>query len=153
MIRLPRWVLAAATLLPGAIPVRAEAQALEARADAIVTGPAAIHGGIGLMVPAGTYLRSGIVGGLGASADGVSGRVDAVTRFHLDPFREHRWALYAGGGLTARFDEHRRTRVGLLVLVGVDGPARKGLTTAVEAALGRGARIGLIIRHGTAERR
>lgn len=148
---------AALVIVIGALAVggrsTCEAQAVEARADAIVAGPPALHGGIGMTIPVGTYLRSGLVGGVGASRDGISGRVDAMMRFHLDPFREHRWAPYAGGGLTARFDEHRRSRIGLLVFAGVDGPVRKRLTTSIELGLGGGGRIGLIIRRAVAERR
>jgi hypothetical protein len=152
-MRLDRFVLAAGAAALVGMPVQARCQSLEARGDAIVAGPAAIHAGIGFTAPLGTYVRSGLVGGLGAGEDGLSGRVDLVSRFQLDPFREHRWAPYAGGGLTARFDAHRQTRFALLLLVGVDGPARQGLTTAVEAGLGSGGRIGVIIRRAVAERR
>lgn len=131
----------------------AVAQSIEARTDAILAGPAAIHAGIGFTTPLGTYLRSGLDAAVGASRDGITGRVDLTNRFHLDPFREHKWAPYAGGGLTARFDENRRSRVWLLVIAGVDGPVRRGLTTAIEAGLGGGGRIGLIVRRGAAERR
>jgi hypothetical protein len=130
-----------------------KAQSVEARIDGIVANPAAIHAGIGITGVTGTYLRSGIVAGIGESKNGISGRVDFVNRFHLDPFREHKWAPYAGGGLTTRFDDNRRTRVYLLLIAGVDGPVTNGLTTSIEAGLGGGGRIGVIIRRATAERR
>ncbi|MEO8194186.1 MAG: hypothetical protein ABI681_10055 [Gemmatimonadales bacterium] len=125
----------------------------EARIDAILALPEALHAGLGIMFNTGTYLRSGVVAGVGASRDGLSGRIDGVARFHLDPFREHRWAPYGGGGLTIRFDEDRRRRPYLLLLAGIDGPVKGGLTTSFEAALGGGGRIGVIIRRGAAERR
>lgn len=127
--------------------------AIEGRADVIVSEFAAAHAGIGFTVKTGTYLRSGIDAGLGGSRDGISGRIDFVNRFHLDPFRQSRWAPYAGGGLGVRFDDNRQERFYLLVFVGLDGPARQGLGTSIEAGLGGGGRIGIIIRRAAAERR
>ena len=129
------------------------AQDIEGRIDAIVAGPPAIHAGAGITVPAGTYVRTGLEGGIGASQDGVSGRLDALTRFHLDPFREHRWAPYGGGGVMARFDVDRKTRFYLLLVAGVDGPDSHGVATSIEAGLGGGGRIGLVIRRAAAKRR
>lgn len=124
---------------------------LEGRVDAIISRTSAVHAGLGLTFHTGTYLRSGIVAGIGGGGDGLSGRLDIVNRFHLDPFRESRWAPYAGGGVSGRIDDERR--VYLLLLVGVDGPVSRGLTTTVEAGLGGGGRIGVIVRRAAAERR
>lgn len=134
-------------------PLVSAAQTVEGRIDGIFAGPPAIHAGVGITQPLGTYVRAGIVGAIGESSDGVSGRGDVFARFHLDPFRQHRWAPYAGGGLTARFDADRRTRYYLLILAGVDGPAANGIATSIEAGLGGGGRIGVTIRRATAERR
>ncbi len=131
----------------------AGAQSIEARADAIVKNPPAIHAGGGFTVPLGTYVRSGIDAAIGASERGISGRVDFVNRFHLDPFRQHKWAPYAGGGLTARFDDNRSNRLYLLIFMGIDGPAPRGIGTSFEAGLGGGARLGVIVRKTTTERR
>ncbi|MDO8502594.1 MAG: hypothetical protein Q7S20_12195 [Gemmatimonadaceae bacterium] len=143
-----------------AMPIVANAQGsnahrmdVEARVDAIVASVSALQAGAGFTTPVGTYLRSGMVTGVGAGRDGLSGRIDFINRFHLDPFREHRWAPYGGGGLSARFDESRLGRVYLLVFAGVDGPVHHGFTTSVEAGLGGGGRIGVIIRRAAAERR
>lgn len=130
-----------------------EAQTPEGRIDAIASDPAAIHAGLGVTTKAGTYLRTGIVGGLGASGDGISGRIDFINRFHLDPFRESKWAPYAGGGLSARFDDNARSRLYALLILGLDGPVARGLTTSVEAGLGGGARLGIVIRRAAQERR
>ena len=127
--------------------------AIEARVDAIIADVSAVHGAIGFTVPVGTYLRSGIDAGIGASKDGISGRIDLINRFHLDPFRESKWAPYAGGGLTARFDDNRREKIYLLFFAVIDGPVKRGLTTSFEAGLGGGGRVGLIIRRAAAERR
>jgi hypothetical protein len=123
-----------------------QAQSLEARVDAITAGPAAAHAGAGFTVPMGTYVRGGFDGGIGSSRNGISGRVDGFARFHLDPLRQHRWAPYGGGGLTARFDDNRSTRYYLLVFLGIDGPVAHKLSTSVEAGLGGGGRIGVIVR-------
>ena len=134
-------------------PLISRAQSIEGRIDGIVAGPPAVHVGIGVTTSLGTYIRAGIIGAAGTSNDGSSGRVDAIARFHLDPFRQHKWAPYAGGGLTARFDADRRTRYYLLILAGVDGPVSRGVATSFEAGLGGGGRIGLIVRRARAERR
>jgi hypothetical protein len=136
-----------------ASPAAATAQAPLARLDVIVGGSSAAHVGAGVAFITGTYLRSGIEAAVGASRDGVSGRVDLVNRFHLDPFRESTWAPYAGGGLTGRFDDGSKSRAYLLVLFGIDGPAKRGLTTSFEAGFGGGVRIGVMIRRASAERR
>ena len=134
-------------------PVVAQAQALEARIDGIVKGPAAVHAAAGFTVPVGTYVRSGIDAGIGSSENGISGRLDIFARFHLDPLRQHKWAPYAGGGLTARFDDNRTNRYYLLVVAGIDGPASRGIAPSIEAGLGGGGRIGVMIRRAAAERR
>ena len=130
----------------------AGAQTVEARADGYVTGPAAVHAGAGFTIPMGTYVRSGADAGIGASEHGISGHADLFARFHLDPLRQHKWAPYGGGGLTARFDDNRSNRYYLLFFLGIDSPAKKGIATSIEAGFGGGARIGLIIRPA-AERR
>jgi hypothetical protein len=136
------------------LPVKSStAQSPEARIDGIAANPAAIHAGGGITWKVGTYLRSGFVGAIGGSDHGISGRVDVVNRFHLDPFREHKWAPYGGGGITARFDDNRGDRFYLLLIAGIDGPVRSGLTTSIEAGLGGGARLGVILRKAKAERR
>ncbi len=139
-----------ATLGFNATSVRA--QSIEGRIDAIAAGPAAIHAGVGFTVPMGTYVRSGFDGAIGSSRNGISGRVDGFARFHLDPLRQHKWAPYGGGGLTARFDDNRATRYYLLVFLGIDGPVANKLSASIEAGLGGGGRIGVIVRQA-AERR
>ncbi len=125
---------------------------VEGRIDAIVTARRAIQAGIGVTTPVGTYVRLGIVGAAGAGG-GRSARIDGFARFHLDPVRQSRWAPYGGAGLTGRFDQAARTKAYLLVFAGIDGPIQNGLTTSVEAGLGGGARVGIILRRAVAERR
>jgi hypothetical protein len=127
--------------------------ALEGRVDAIFSKRPTAQAGIGLSMYGGTYVRTGIVGAIGANEDGVTGRSDAFVRFHLDPFRQSRWAPYGGAGLSGRYDSGSRPRAYLLVFAGIDGPVRNGLATSFEAGLGGGARIGVVIRQAVAERR
>jgi hypothetical protein len=126
---------------------------IEGRIDGIAASTSAVQAGIGLTSVAGTYVRTGIVGAIGASKNGVSGRADAFARFHLDPFRESNWAPYGGAGLSTRLEQGERTRPYVLVFAGIDGPIRNGLTTSIEAGLGGGGRIGIILRRAVARQR
>lgn len=121
----------------------------ETRLDVLGGPPAGAQVGAGMNVAAGYYTRIGADAAVGASThDGVSasGRVDVAARYLLDPFREFRWGPYAGGGITALWDSRANWRAGLLLLVGVEGPAHAGWRTAVELGLGGGARLGLVLR-------
>lgn len=125
----------------------------EFRIDGIIARVSAIQAGAGATMVAGTYVRAGIVGGLGFSRDGLSGRIDGFARFHSDPFRQSQWAPYGGGGISGRFDRVTGARAYLLLLAGIDGPVKNGVTSSVELGLGGGARIGVILRRATGERR
>ncbi len=160
----PSLLTVFSVLVVATTPIRANAQstsksqssrttALEGRADAIISNKSTAQVGIGLSVFGGTYVRLGVVGAVGGGADGVASRIDGFARFYLDPFRQSRWGLYGGGGLSTRFDEGSRPRAYMLIFAGVDGPVRNGLTTSFEVGLGGGARIGVILRQSVAERR
>jgi len=125
----------------------------ELRIDGIFSRLDAIHAGAGATFPLGTYVRTGVVAATGFSRDGRSSRIDLMLRFHLDPFRESRWAPYGGGGLTTRFDQGEGAHTYLMLLAGVDGPVRGRSAISLEAALGGGGRIGIILRRARAERR
>lgn len=137
------------------VPHRASSaqSSTEWRVDGIAGGPSAVHAGLGVTMQLGTYVSSGLVGALGASRDGLSGRIDLINRFRLDPFREHRWGPYGGGGVSARFDKGRTARPLLLIFAGVEKPATKSVVVSVEAGLGGGGRLGVILRRRPAERR
>lgn len=125
----------------------------EVRLDGIVARVSALQLGAGFTVTAGTYVRTGAVAAVGFSRDGLSGRIDAIARFHFDPFRQSRWAPYGGGGISGRFDSDEKARAYILLLFGLDGPVYNGATPTFELGLGGGARIGVIVRRATAERR
>ncbi|MDP9177160.1 MAG: hypothetical protein M3O61_05720 [Gemmatimonadota bacterium] len=147
-------VLFAAATTVTAQPVSRPAKlSPEVRLDAIIARVSALHVGAGFTVPAGTYVRTGAVAGVGFSRDGLSGRLDGMARFHFDPFRQSRWAPYAGGGLSGRFDRGEKARAYLMLLLGLDGPVYGGAAPSFELGLGGGTRIGVIVRQAAAERR
>ncbi len=132
---------------------------IEGRLDGIFARTAAIDAGVGLSVPAGIYVRSGLVAGLGAGRHGVEGRTDFISRFSLDPFRQSRWAPYAGGGISGRYRSKLDggSHAYLLIFLGVEGPLPLGQTSgwvpAFELGLGGGARVAVILRRGINARR
>ncbi len=154
-------ILGVTTMAPGPVAAQMIQQKFqsEVRVDAIFARTGAIEAGYGITVPAGIYMRSGLVAGIGAGRHGVSGRTDLITRFSLDPFRQSRWAPYAGAGLSGRYRSELDggNRAYLLVFVGVEGPLplgeRAGWVPALEVGLGGGGRVGLIMRRGVNARR
>lgn len=104
----------------------------------------------GANAPLGMYVRAGAAVGAGVAnaEDGtvVALRTDVALRFLLDPFAEHAWGPYAGGGLTVRRDGSDRARAGVLLVLGVEGRRARRWTPAVEAALGEGVRIAVVLR-------
>jgi hypothetical protein len=132
---------------------------IEGRLDAIVAHTTGFEAGLGLSVPSGIYVRSGVVAGIGAGRHGVEGRTDLVSRFSLDPFRQSRWAPYGGGGISGRYRSSLDggSHAYLLVFLGIEGPLaaanRSGIVPAFELGLGGGARLGVILRQGISARR
>jgi hypothetical protein len=131
----------------------------EYRLDALVARTTGVEAGLGVTVPGGIYMRSGLVAGVGVGEHGVEGRTDFVSRFSLDPFRQFRWAPYAGAGLSGRYRPRLDggSRAYLLVFLGVEGPLRAGRTSGIvpafELGLGGGARFSVILRRGVNARR
>jgi hypothetical protein len=170
-MRAPRWLLrvtlgqALAVGLTLALPATAAAQVnqqqlqVEGRLDALVAHTTGLEAGLGLSVPAGIYMRSGLVAGIGAGRHGLEGRTDLLARFSLDPFRQSNWAPYAGAGISGRYRSKLDggSRAYLLVLLGVEGPLPMGRTSGIvpafEIGLGGGARFGVILRRGINARR
>ena len=152
----------ALSLLFVAVPAAAQAARarppqLEARADGIIARTATWHLGAGANIALGNYLRAGLVVAGGATrAEGEvvgSARADLVGRFLLDPFREHAWGPYAGAGVGVLWDETRRTREVVLLVIGVEGGARSRVRPALELGFGGGTRAGLVLRWGRPEAR
>jgi hypothetical protein len=164
-MRAKRVMLIISLGLAGAPPVVGRAQIVqqkiqsEGRLDAIFARSAGVEAAYGFTVPVGIYVRSGLIAGVGAGRHGVEGRTDFISRFSFDPFRQVRWAPYAGAGLSGRYRSKLDggSRAYLLVFLGVEGPLPlgelSGWVPAVEVGLGGGARVGLILRRGVNARR
>jgi len=155
------FALVVSILGPAPVPAQMPTQAFqsEVRVDAIFARSSGVEAGYGVNIPAGIYVRTGLVGGAGAGRHGIESRADFIARFSLDPFRQSRWAPYAGAGLSGRF---RALADGgakgyLLVFLGLEGPLLNGQVLgwmpAVEVGLGGGARVGVILRRGINGRR
>lgn len=156
-----RLTLALTLVGPAAVLSQVPQQPLqvEGRVDAIVAHTTGFEAGLGLSVPSGIYMRTGLVAGIGAGRHGVEGRTDLISRFSLDPFRQSRWAPYAGAGVSGRY----RTKLDggshayLMIFLGVEGPLALGSTTGIvpafELGLGGGARFAVILRRGINARR
>ena len=129
---------------------------LVVRADAFLARVDAAHIGLGATRDLGSYVRlDGVVAaGLREGGNrGASARAEIIGRFLLDPFRQARWGVYAGGGLIARHDEAARSRGYVTLLVGAELPGSGQVLPAVEVGIGGGTRIGLVIRRGRPNRR
>ena len=154
-------LLGLTAMVPGVVAAQMVQQKFqsEVRVDGIFARTSAIEAAIGFTVPAGIYMRLGLNAGIGAGRHGVSGRTDLITRFSLDPFRQSRWAPYAGAGLSGRYRSELDggSRAYLLVFLGVEGPLplgeRSGWVPALEVGLGGGGRVGLVMRRGVNARR
>lgn len=150
----------------GAAP-RAAAQGrprAELRADALVGRDASAQAGVGVELDAGLYARVAVVAAAGAAwrdGDGASarpaGRGELVARFLVDPARQSRRGAYLGGGVGVRVDGTRdddpAARAYLLAVVGVEGRRRGAWAPSLEAGVGGGARLGVVLRRARADRR
>ena len=74
-------LLAAISLIaPRAAAQRAEQKLqAEGRIDGIFSSESAVHAGLGLSVPAGLYVRTGVVLGAGVGRDGLDSRADLTS--------------------------------------------------------------------------
>jgi hypothetical protein len=160
------FLLRATVALTAAVPAGAHSQGvpqqpvqLEGRVDAIIARTTGVEAGLGLSVPSGIYMRTGLVAGIGAGRHGVEGRTDLISRFSLDPFRQSRWAPYGGAGVSGRYRSKLDggSHAYLMIFLGVEGPlplgATSGIVPAFELGLGGGARVGVILRRGINARR
>lgn len=144
----------------GATPAEAQAAAsppvyAEYRVDALIARATSVEAGVGLVFPMGTYVRLGIDAAGGATwRDNVaraSGRIDAIGRFLLDPFREAPVGVSLGGGLSLPYvDGNTRVRPYLTAVVDIEGRMRGRLTPALQVGLGGGTRLGVVLRSSTA---
>ena len=131
----------------------------ELRADVILGNQPAVQIGGGVQLPFGYYVRLGIDGAAGlriddaasraASSSRVDGRVDVLVRFLLDPFRQAKYGLSLGGGMSVRAEAGDRARPLLLVAADLEGRrAANGWVPALQVGLGGGVRLGVVLRRG-----
>ena len=124
---------------------------VELRVDALTQDRVdAVHALAGIALPIGTYTRVGLLAGGGAAQRSGSTvgsvRADAIARFALDPYRQSRWGVSAGGGITVRHEPGLGTRGHLALVVDAEGPARGGMAPAIQLGLGGGVRLGVALR-------
>lgn len=150
MARAVALILALVIGAPAAAQERVRAYP-EVRIDALSGSPEAFHAGAGVQVPAGNYVRLGVIaaGGAARSRDDrtlASARGDLMMRFLLDPFREMRFGLSAGAGVSVRYDDREGWRPFLALVLDLEGPGGRGFTPAAQLGLGGGVRVGLALR-------
>ena len=104
-----------------------------------------------LVIPAGVYVRTSVDGAAGVTwRDGstrASGRVDLISRFLLDPYREVPIGVSLGGGVSVPYASgDRNVRPYLTAVVDVEGRRRRGVTPAIQLGFGGGTRVGVVLR-------
>ena len=150
------FALAALALLAGS-PAITSAQARripiapEVRLDVLEGRPSSVQGAVGLNIPAGYYVRIGVLAGGGATMESdatrAAGRVDVLARFLIDPFRQSRWGFSAGAGVSLRADPGDHVRPRLLAALDLEGRRlQNGISPAVQIGLGGGVRGGIGLR-------
>lgn len=131
---------------------------VEGRVDGVIARDGGALAGLGAFADAGLYTRVGLVALAGALREPGGGtsagaRLEAIARFHLDPQRQSRRGVYAGGGVAAAVRRGAGPAWQLVALLGVEGAPRGGLTPAAEVGLGGGARVALVLRRARPLRR
>lgn len=140
-----------ALLLAAAVPgIGAQSLQPEARVDVHGPAPASLEPGAGVTRPLGTYVRLGAAVGFPVVGRDTARhpRADLIARVTLDPFRQARFGLSIGGGVTVR-----GSRVHLAALLDVEGPALGRVVPAIQAGVSGGVRAGLVLRRAIPGRR
>lgn len=154
-----RWALALGAVLLATAPVAAGAQErprapeVELRADALVGDRTAWHGGAGVTWPLGRYARAGVVGAAGVTDVGgddrrTSGRAELVVRYVVDPSGGTGARWYGGAGAGVLLVRGATGVARAHVVVGADRPLAGRLRLGLEAGVGGGTRIGVVLRRG-----
>lgn len=147
MIRL--LIAAAMCLAPS---LQAQKVQPEVRLDVLGPRPYSVEPGIGVVLPMGNYVRVSAGAGyalpLETSLAGDRWRADLLARGTFDPFRQERWALSIGGGLS-----FRRSTTYLAAIAELEGPELSGLMPAFQVGVSGGVRVGFILRRAVPGRR
>jgi hypothetical protein len=144
--------LLGAAALCVATSMQAQTLQPEARLDVLGPRPYSVEPGIGVILPLGYYVR--VSAGVGyalpieTSLGGNRWRTDLLARATFDPFRQQRWALSIGGGLS-----YRRSTTYLAAIVDMEGPEMRGLLPAFQVGVSGGVRAGVVLRRGRPGRR
>lgn len=122
----------------------------EARVDVHGPAPASLEPGVGITTPLGTYVRLGATAGYPVVGRDEARhlRADLVARVTLDPFRQERFGISIGGGVTVR-----GSRAYLAALLDIEGPALGRVVPAIQAGVSGGVRAGLVLRRAIPGRR
>jgi hypothetical protein len=157
---------AAALIVGMSVPMRGQEVASvgvmpEVRADGLFGHHSAAQLGAGVQIPFGYYVRVGVDAAAGArlgessgALSRVDGRLDLLTRFLLDPFRQSPYGLSLGGGIGLRAEPGDHVRPVLLAALDLEGRRwASGWAPALQVGLGGGARVGLVLRRGAARAR
>lgn len=117
------------------------------RLDVLGGNPTALQAGAAIAFPFSNYFSIGATVGAGISSTGFSGRLDGYGQFSLDPYHQHVWEPYVGGGVTVRGDGGGPgTRTYLLGFIGANGPSTGAIAPGVELGFGGGVRLGVTMR-------
>ena len=123
----------------------------ELRVDVMGPREYSVQPGLGATVSLGHYARAGAAVGYALAPDSNQiadrWRVDLLGRFLFDPFRQQRWALSIGGGVSIR----RRTYIA--AVAELEGPETAGWLPAVTIGVSGGLRGGFAVRRAIQGRR
>jgi hypothetical protein len=129
----------------------------EVRLDAIAATNTSLQLGAAVMMPAGLYVRWGLVAGAGpvrrTGVTRMAAHVDVMTRFLMDPMRESPFGLYGLAGVSGVYDGRGSVEPRVVAGLGLEGRRRGGMAPAVEVALGGGLRMGIVLRAARPNRR
>jgi hypothetical protein len=147
-----RWLLVGIAAVSMSGDARAQFLQPELRLDVLGPAPVSIEPGVGATAVLGNYVRIGVAAGYDVRGDasraGRRWRGDVLARVTLDPFRQQRWALSIGGGLS-----YRGSSTYLAALLDLEGPEGRGLLPAIQIGVSGGVRAGVILRRATRGRR
>lgn len=137
--------------LPAPLVAQAATLKPEVRVDVLGPRPYVWQPGVGVTRAMGYYARVSAIVGYAPRADerllGDRWRADVIARVLLDPFREQRWAVSFGGGLSFRRETY------LAGVLDIEGPAIRGMLPALEVGVSGGVRAGIMLRRAAAGRR
>jgi hypothetical protein len=123
----------------------------EVRVDVQGSSRYTVAPGVGANLALGYYARVSAIVGYAPAEDTRFAddhwRGDLLARFVLDPFRQQRWGLSVGGGLSIR----RQTY--LAAILELEGREAKGFIPALQVGMSGGFRAGLILRRAIRGRR